>query len=450
MTGDIGRKPQDKAPCITIALLAKRNLDPPLEVLTPESMSKALQSLHTVRLDREGLSVIENLESVQAIHSLYLQQNKIKMINNLSTLLNLRFLTLAGNQIQKLENLCALQSLQFLDLSDNQIETLDTGELPTSLVVLRLTGNPCTNNKGYWERVHKALPKLRDLDGGPIADHDDTELKEEGVSDSDSSDGDLEFLSPLSKNKGFFVDVHQDLFGRSEKRRRNALREHELRIEEALELPSPLWASVYSKPTLEMTLQPKKDAQQQPGVTSSNSKCAAASKQQKSEPTAMPTPMKHGLTKAAGTRENPGKVSPSIATGKASVSPAAGKPAMSQTSGKTTLSTAVGKTSLSSDAGKTSQSLASVNVPATGLRKISSSPISGKVSSGVLGKAFQSPISKKDPPSSAVEKVPTTATKGKNASSPALSSAKERSFQTPTRTSVTKPISAQKASRGPK
>ncbi|XP_054939021.1 leucine-rich repeat-containing protein 46 [Physeter macrocephalus] len=150
-------------------------------------MFHTLAELQTVRLDREGITTIRNLEGLQNLHSLYLQGNKIERIENLACVPSLRFLSLAGNQIRQVENLRDLPHLQFLDLSENLIEILKLDEFPESLLILNLTGNSCTNQDGYRKLVTEALPLLLDLDRQPVA--------ERWISDEDktSSDEDEEF-----------------------------------------------------------------------------------------------------------------------------------------------------------------------------------------------------------------------------------------------------------------
>ncbi|KAJ1135473.1 hypothetical protein NDU88_001912 [Pleurodeles waltl] len=444
MTGDTVRRPTEEAPIISVTLLARRNLDPPLEKWTMESMSEALRSLHTVRLDREKLTAIENLDGVEAAISLYLQQNRIKIIENLDHLSNLRFLTLAQNEIQKLENLRSLQHLQFLDVSDNQIVNLETGELPPSLIILHLTGNPCTSNTSYRETVLKALPGLQELDGKPVSDYGALDRKEEKntmSSDSDSSDEDFEFISPLNTNRGFFVSFHQELLERSERRRRNALREHESRIEEAQDLPSPPWVTEHSDSIERTGPLPDKEGFQCPGTNAINFKDRATSEDPKSKLNAISSPIKHGLTKTGNNRDRLGKASPSPATGKSLLSP---------TTGKTSLSPATGKNSFSQASGKASPSLASAKVPSANVfRKTSTPSILGKVPpTHASAKAFQSPTSKKGDLHSAMDKIKSPASK--NTPSPAPSAAKDKISPNPTRTPIAKTIPVQTVRRGPK
>ncbi|KAL8176065.1 UNVERIFIED_CONTAM: hypothetical protein K2H54_020199 [Gekko kuhli] len=224
---------------LTKSLIARRNLFAPVEKGSLESISVALTSLPVLRLDRERISHIPDLQGLEHIHSIYLQQNQIEKIENLSRFPNLKFLSLAGNCISRVENLRALLKLQLLDLSHNHIDSLDTDELPQSIRILDLTGNKCTNQKGYRESILAALPHLVDLDAQRVPDRKapPTQGREdvEGSSE-DSDEEDIPELSqPLSTEKDFFVDLHDEFISRSERRRREALSEHEARLEELKE-----------------------------------------------------------------------------------------------------------------------------------------------------------------------------------------------------------------------
>ncbi|XP_048373295.1 leucine-rich repeat-containing protein 46 isoform X2 [Sphaerodactylus townsendi] len=217
---------------LTQSLIARRNLFVPVE--SPESISQAMMSLQVLRLDRERINSIPNLQGLEQIHSIYLQQNQIGKIENLSCFPNLKFLSLAGNLISRVENLQDLLKLQFLDLSYNLIESLDTDELPRSLLVLDLTGNKCTNQNGYRESILAALPHLVELDAQRVPNRKSSiRDREEAEESSEDSDEDIPELSqPLSAEKDFFVGLHNELTSRSEKRRQEALSEHEAHLEE--------------------------------------------------------------------------------------------------------------------------------------------------------------------------------------------------------------------------
>ncbi|KAM4622297.1 leucine-rich repeat-containing protein 46 [Discoglossus pictus] len=224
---------------ITLSMIARRNLDPSLHKDTTEELGQSLQLLNTVRLDREGITTLRNLEAVKEIHSLYLQQNFIRKIENLDALKNLRFLSLSGNLIEDVQNLHCLQNLQFLDLSHNKIQNLCAGELPSNLLILDLTGNSCTQRNGYRQQVLEYLPLLQELDGGSVLDRESpepaSELEKE-EEDEDSCDSD-DLLSSSSAISGYFSAICQDLLERSYERREKAEREHRERLEELSDAP---------------------------------------------------------------------------------------------------------------------------------------------------------------------------------------------------------------------
>ncbi|KAM6114817.1 leucine-rich repeat-containing protein 46 [Phoenicopterus ruber ruber] len=219
---------------LTNSLIAMRKLPRLVEPPHPESRSMELLSPSTIRLDRENICAIGRLQILREIHSLYLQQNQIEKIENLGCFPNLRFLSLAGNRIRRVENLQPLRHLRVLDLSHNQIQTLDPDELPRSLRLLDLTGNECTHQHGYRELVVGALPHLLRLDTQPVHGSVGEEEEEGGSSSSEDEDDELlsELSGPFTAGKDFFVDLHQDLAGRSRRRRREALEEHWSRLEE--------------------------------------------------------------------------------------------------------------------------------------------------------------------------------------------------------------------------
>ncbi|NWW41440.1 LRC46 protein, partial [Panurus biarmicus] len=191
----------------------------------------------TIRLDRENISSIGKLRRWGEIHSIYLQQNQIKKIENLESFPNLRFLCLAGNRIQRVENLQALPNLSTLDLSHNQIQALDTEELPRSLRILDLTGNECTLQDGYRDLVVAALPHLLQLDSQLIRGNTAEAEAGEGSCSSEEEGEELfpELIIPFTVDKDFFVDLHREMAGRAQRRRRKTLEEHQARLEELLE-----------------------------------------------------------------------------------------------------------------------------------------------------------------------------------------------------------------------
>uniref|UniRef100_A0A8C6ZK98 Leucine rich repeat containing 46 n=1 Tax=Nothoprocta perdicaria TaxID=30464 RepID=A0A8C6ZK98_NOTPE len=231
--------PEQPAPGVTLteSLVARRNLGAggtgAPGNLSPRR-SAALTALGTIRLDRENICAIGELQGLREVHSLYLQQNRIERIENLSCLPQLRFLSLSGNRIRKVENLRPLQQLLFLDLSQNQIETLDPDELPRSLRLLDLTGNKCTHQDGYRETVLGALPRLLQLDAQPVPGCPEP-APLEGEEQGSSSGSEDEEHEPLCE-PNFFVALRRELAGRSRRRQRAALAEHEARLELLQEL----------------------------------------------------------------------------------------------------------------------------------------------------------------------------------------------------------------------
>ncbi|XP_065766485.1 leucine-rich repeat-containing protein 46 [Muntiacus reevesi] len=215
--------------CITEALITRRNLAFPEDEDLSEKMFHTLAELQTVRLDREGITTIRNLEGLQNLHSLYLQGNKIQRIENLACIPSLRFLSLAGNQIRQVENLRDLPHLQFLDLSENLIETLKLDEFPESLLILNLAGNSCTNQDGYRKLLTEALPLLLDLDGQPVAERWTSDEEDAALSDEDEEFPELR--GPFCSERGFLKELEQEMSRLREHRQQTALLEHQLRVE---------------------------------------------------------------------------------------------------------------------------------------------------------------------------------------------------------------------------
>lgn len=226
---NLGESPEEGGVCITEALITKRNLAFPQDEDLSEKMFHTLAELQTVRLDREGITTIKNLEGLQNLHSLYLQANKIQRIENLACIPSLRFLSLAGNQIRQVENLLVLPYLQLLDLSENLIETLKLDEFPQSLLILNLTGNSCTNQDGYRELVTEALPLLLDLDGQRVSERWASDEEEKASGDEDEEFPELS--SPFCSEQGFLKELEQEMSRHKEHRQQAALMEHLLRME---------------------------------------------------------------------------------------------------------------------------------------------------------------------------------------------------------------------------
>ncbi|XP_015217800.2 leucine-rich repeat-containing protein 46 [Lepisosteus oculatus] len=241
MEGDRSGREADKQVYISAALIAERHLGERPAPRCSRDLMEALQDLETVRLDRESISAIGNLECLGLVRSLYLQQNNIKKIENLDCLSSLRFLTLAGNKITRIENLQCLKRLGFLDLSDNLIQHLDLDGLPQSLLILSLRGNPCVEHSGYRAAVRAGLPNLKELDGQEVPgqtgiEEDSSDLEGE----EEEEEEDYCSLTPWSLDSihEFFRALREDMARRSRGRVSWAASEHEDRLQELLALRS--------------------------------------------------------------------------------------------------------------------------------------------------------------------------------------------------------------------
>ncbi|KAJ8024738.1 Leucine-rich repeat-containing protein 46 [Holothuria leucospilota] len=230
---------------ITVSMIARRNL-PSTSVASSEELVDKLLRLTHVRLDRENIGEIDNLEILGPTTNLYLQQNYIKKIENLDSLMNLRFLVLSGNQIEVIENLMLLENLQFLDLSDNLIKECDEDQLPRSLTILNLSNNPCCNNAGYRLKVIKALAHLKQLDGEMLsyierreAGHD-TSPGESDEGESDDDEADEENKESYHKALDEVLHLSANIIERSQARAMQYKSTHKSNMEKIEEMRSQL------------------------------------------------------------------------------------------------------------------------------------------------------------------------------------------------------------------
>ncbi|XP_049958762.1 dynein axonemal assembly factor 11 isoform X1 [Schistocerca serialis cubense] len=131
-----------------------------------------ISTLEEISLHQEDIEKIEHIQNwCRNLQILLLQSNLIARIENLSKLKKLEYLNLALNNIELIENLEACESLQKLDLTLNfigQLQTVESLKNNIHLHTLYLTGNPCTDYKGYRQFVVASLPQLRQLDGTDI------------------------------------------------------------------------------------------------------------------------------------------------------------------------------------------------------------------------------------------------------------------------------------------
>ncbi|XP_052612296.1 leucine-rich repeat-containing protein 46 [Peromyscus californicus insignis] len=291
--------------CITEALITKRNLTFPEDEDLSEKMFHTLDELETVRLDREGITSIRNLECLRNIHSLYLQSNKIQRIENLACITSLRFLSLAGNQIRQVENLLDLQYLQFLDLSDNLIDVLKLDELPQSLLILNLCGNTCTNQNGYRKMVIGALPLLLDLDKQPILERWTSEDDDDDEESLDEEEEFPELNGPFCTERRFFKDLDQELQQHQERRQQTVLAEHLSRME-----IQPVLTDLPQLPAVPMagdcspavTTQPEKEAASQ---ATSSTQTSSSTKKPVPKSQKCSVPARKGAPAATASKTSP-------------------------------------------------------------------------------------------------------------------------------------------------
>ncbi|XP_075225768.1 touch insensitive larva B [Lycorma delicatula] len=137
-----------------------------------EHNEREIGTLEEISLHQEDIEKIEHLQHwCKDLKILLLQSNLISKIENLKKLKKVEYINLAVNNIEKIENLEGCESLQKLDLTLNFIGELTSVEnLQNNLQLedLYLTGNPCTDYKGYREYVITALPQIKRLDNREI------------------------------------------------------------------------------------------------------------------------------------------------------------------------------------------------------------------------------------------------------------------------------------------
>lgn len=131
-----------------------------------------ISTLEELSLHQEDIERIEHIQNwCRDLRILLLQGNLIAKIENLHKLKKLEYLNLSLNNIEVIENLERLESLNKLDLTMNFIGNLQSVENLRenhNLRELILTGNYCTEFKGYRDFVIATLPQLAELDGVSI------------------------------------------------------------------------------------------------------------------------------------------------------------------------------------------------------------------------------------------------------------------------------------------
>ncbi|KAK3862371.1 hypothetical protein Pcinc_031759 [Petrolisthes cinctipes] len=144
---------------ITLDLVRKRAEHNDGELSTLEELS-----LH--QMDIEKMEYLHRW--CPNLRILYLQGNLIAKIENVGRLRGLEYLNLALNNLESVSGLERCEALQKLDLTANFIihltSLLTLQDLP-NLTQLYMTGNPCTDYRGYRTWVLCNLWALGELDG---------------------------------------------------------------------------------------------------------------------------------------------------------------------------------------------------------------------------------------------------------------------------------------------
>jgi len=207
---------------LSFEMILRRNLSKPSN-RNQEAILDEIKRLTHVRLDREDITTIDNLELLGPITNLYLQQNKIEKMENLECLSSsLKFLTLAGNNITCVDGLLMLKVLSFLDVSDNLIEQLDYKQLPKTIIFISFINNTCTLLSNYRESLKKQLPCLKSIDGELLDSESDGESEDSGEESEEEEEVQESSVQSLSHN----------LLLRSTTRLDDIVEEHRKRLKE--------------------------------------------------------------------------------------------------------------------------------------------------------------------------------------------------------------------------
>lgn len=165
-----------KSKAVTLRLVMEQSLTPEelaeYDKLNEEDALARAQALKTLHLEWQNIGEIDSLDLFEAAEVLYMQYNRIERIEGLDCLPRLQFLALQGNCIRAVENLLPLGMLEFLDLSKNEIQELGEEQLPPSVNMLNMRGNPCAQASDYRERVLRRLPGLLVFDGEELPQDD--------------------------------------------------------------------------------------------------------------------------------------------------------------------------------------------------------------------------------------------------------------------------------------
>ncbi|XP_060554900.1 leucine-rich repeat-containing protein 46-like [Ruditapes philippinarum] len=221
---------EEKTARLSLHLICKRHLPTEAQKGDQDEIVEALNQITHLRLDRERIGEIDSLELLgDMCTNIYLQHNRIEKIQNLECLKNVTFITLANNRIREIENLRHLRKLVFLDLSENQISAVDKDEIPSSVIILNLQGNPCTKYPHYRLNMIRDVPKLKQLDLSAISSSEKRDVGLEASSDDDDDDDEEEtVVNKVKGNYESFQTISAEMMLRSQRRAEDALQKHKI------------------------------------------------------------------------------------------------------------------------------------------------------------------------------------------------------------------------------
>eukprot|EP00798_Chlamydomonas_sp_ICE-L_P015284 gene15284-21367_t len=114
------------------------------------------------------LGVMRGLQFLALSHNNIAQHKRIQRVCDLGVMRGLQFLALSHNNIAQLEGLFPLTHLMFLDLSHNKLSHPQRSQLPESIRILKVDGNPFLlvpdGGSAVLDEIIEGLPNLRDLD----------------------------------------------------------------------------------------------------------------------------------------------------------------------------------------------------------------------------------------------------------------------------------------------
>ncbi len=122
---------------------------------------KELQNLEFLSLERNGITIIENLDFNYNLITLELGGNKINKIQGLDKLIRLKALFLYLNEIKQLEGLLTLSNLEFLDLGSNGIKKMEGLKKLTSIKEIYLYTNFIQRLEGVNELKNLSILELK-------------------------------------------------------------------------------------------------------------------------------------------------------------------------------------------------------------------------------------------------------------------------------------------------